>query len=297
MNILIAGASGFIGNALAHHLVQKGHTVFTLGRRREPTKPQHFYWQPDTGDIDLDLDLRFDAVVNLAGENIASRWTRKKKQEILQSRVKATELLCKTLCQINSQPAVLINGSAMGYYGDTRDLVVDESSSNGEGFLAEVARCWEDAAIPAMDAGIRTVLLRTGLVLHPSGGALQKMWLPFKLGLGGAMGDGRHYMSWISLRDAVRSIEFLIEHPTLAGPVNMVAPDPVSNLEFTKALGSALRRPTLFPMPEWAARLVFGEMADEALLASIPVYPQVLLKAGFNYEHDDLQEYLTQCNQ
>ena len=294
MNILITGASGFIGHALTEHLRTQGHEVFTLGRRPTQT-PHHFHWQPRAGKIELDTEIAFDAVINLAGENIASRWTASKKDEILMSRVSATQLLCDTLSKLPNPPKVLINGSAMGYYGDTKDAVVEETSAPGTGFLAQVAKNWEEAAKPAVDAGIRTVYLRTGLVTHPDGGALQQMLLPFKLGLGGRLGDGLHYMSWISLRDAVSSIAFILAHPTISGPVNMVSPQPVTNSEFTEALGKALHRPTIFPMPAPIARLIFGEMADEALLASIRVYPQVLLKAGFEFQHPELSSYLVEC--
>ncbi|VUD64808.1 Epimerase family protein [Thalassocella blandensis] len=294
MKILIAGASGFIGSALNQSLAHAGHTIYTLGRQPSGTA-RHFCWQPREGKIELDTTLHFDAVINLAGENIASRWTAARKDEILQSRVAATQVLCQYLCELERAPEVLINGSAMGYYGDTGDVVVNEQSALGQGFLAEVAQHWEAAARPAQERGIRTVFLRTGLVIHPSGGALAKMLLPFSLGLGGKMGNGQHFMSWISLADALRAIDFVIQHLSLSGPVNLVAPHPVRNIEFTRALATAVRRPAMLPMPAKLARCIFGEMADEALLASIRVDPQVLLQAGFKFNDDDLLAYLQRC--
>jgi uncharacterized protein (TIGR01777 family) len=239
-------------------------------------------------------DLKVDAVVHLAGESIAEgRWNEAKKSRIRDSRVLGTRALCEAMASMAEKPKVIVCASAIGYYGDRGDVVLTESASPGEGFLPEVCREWEDAAEPARAANIRVVNLRIGVVLAKDGGALSKMLLPFRLGLGGRIGDGAQYMSWVSLVDLVSIARFAIEEEGVFGPVNAVAPGAVTNLEFTKTLGAALRRPTLFPLPAFVARLALGEMADDLLLASIRVEPALLKAHGFHFEHPELDGALS----
>jgi uncharacterized protein (TIGR01777 family) len=244
----------------------------------------------DTGGLE---DM--DAVVHLAGENIASgRWTAERKRRIRDSRVRGTRLLADSLARLKEPPKVLVCASAIGYYGNRPEETVNEDSSSGSGFLPEVCREWEKATKPAEESGIRVVGTRFGIVLSPSGGALAKMLLPFRLGAGGKIGSGQQYMSWISLDDAIGAIDHALVTESLAGAVNVVAPRPVTNSEFTKTLGQVLRRPTLFPMPAIAARLLLGEMAEELLLASIRVEPARLLATGYKFRHPDLEGALRQ---
>ncbi|MAR89624.1 MAG: TIGR01777 family oxidoreductase [Pseudomonadota bacterium] len=282
MNIVISGATGLIGTALTRALTAAGHNVYGLAR--SPQSSALFHWWPPAQQIHFDPDIPVDAVINLAGAGIADkRWNDERKREIKQSRIMATRLLAEKMAAMRHPPQVFISASALGYYGDTGDQAVTESSAVGEGFLAEVARDWEQAAAPAVAAGIRTLFIRTGIVLSTEGGALQQMLLPFRLGLGGIIADGRQYMSWISLRDEVEGIRFLLEHPGVSGPVNLVAPNPVSNRAFTKTLGKVLHRPTLIPLPAAVVKLVFGEMGEHLLLTSTRVQPRVLEQAGYRF--------------
>jgi hypothetical protein len=234
----------------------------------------------------------FDAVVHLAGESIASRWTEKRKERILRSRVDGTRLLAESLARLKQAPRVLVSASAIGYYGDRGSETVSETSPPGSGFLAEVCQAWESATQRATESGIRVVNVRTGVVLSTRGGALKKMLLPFRLGIGGKVGSGEQYMSWISLADQIRTLIHAIRTDSLRGPVNAVAPAPVTNAVFTKALGRALHRPTVLPMPAFAARLVFGEMADALLLASMRVIPRRLLASGFFFKDREIEPTL-----
>ena len=277
MKILISGSSGLIGHALKVNLEEDGHDIATLPRTYED--PIDF-----TG---------VDAVVHLAGENIAAeRWTDEKKRRIKESRVNGTAQLAKQIALSDDKPAVFICASAIGYYGEREDEKLDESSEMGTGFLPEICKEWEDASQAAEEAGVRTVRLRTGIVLSSDGGALQKMSTPFKLGGGGIMGNGSHYMSWISLDDEVAIIRYLIDNPNISGAVNVVSPHPVRNKEFTKTLGKVLKRPTILPMPAFAARILFGEMADALLLCSTQVYPEKLLQSGYEFKHPTLEPAL-----
>lgn len=277
MKVLISGSSGLVGSALRKSLEADGHVTGRLPRTYEET-------------IDFS---GVDAVVHLAGESIAEgRWTDKKKRRIEDSRVNGTQQLAEQLARSDTRPSVFICASAIGFYGDRGDERLDEASNAGSGFLTDVCQKWEAAAKPAEDAGIRTVWIRTGIVLSTDGGALKKMLPPFKLGGGGILGNGKQYMSWISLGDEVRAIRFLIDTPTVRGAVNLTAPQPVTNKEFTKTLGKALHRPTIMPLPAFAARIMFGEMADALLLASTRVYPQRLLDAGYRFRHPDLEAAL-----
>ncbi|HEX4145636.1 MAG TPA: TIGR01777 family oxidoreductase [Pirellulales bacterium] len=289
MQFAIAGASGLIGSALAPFLTTGGHQVQKLVRGR-PAAAGEIAWDPAAGKVDATGLADCDAVVNLAGEGIATRrWTAAQKERIRASRVESTTLLARTLAGLNPRPRVWVCASAIGFYGDRGEERLDEASAAGEGFLPDVCRQWEAATAPAVDAGIRVVRLRFGVVLSPAGGALAKMLPPFRMGAGGRLGDGQQYMSWIALDDVVGAIYHALMHDTLAGPVNAVAPHPATNLEFTKTLGRVLHRPTIFPMPAPVARLLFGEMADALLLASARVYPARLLESGYAFRYQQLE--------
>jgi uncharacterized protein len=289
MNILVTGASGLIGSALVSSLTAIGHGVTRLVRTQPASGEQAAHWDPLAGTIDASALEGVDAVVHLAGENIAERWTTAKKVNIRDSRINGTQVLCKVLARLASPPKVLVSASAIGYYGDRGEEILTEESPPGRGFLAEVCRAWEGATEPARQAGLRTVQLRFGVVLSPAGGALAKILPPFRLGLGGVLGNGRQYMSWIALDDAVGTIQHVIATDALQGPTNVVAPQAVTNQEYTKTLGAVLGRPTIFPLPAFAARLMFGEMADELLLASTRVQPAKLLASGYHYRYPELE--------
>jgi len=285
MRIAITGSSGLVGSALVSTLVNVGHQVVCL---RRPVD-----WDPDKGVMDPAILAGASAVVHLAGENIAAgRWTARRKERIRNSRVAGTRLVAQTIAGMNPPPEVLVSASAIGYYGNRGAELLREESPPGSGFLPSVCREWEAATDTATRKGIRVVHLRTGLVLSKKGGALPRMLLPFKFGVGGRIGSGEQYWSWISLDDLVNGIVHCLHAATLHGPVNMVAPTPVTNLEFTKTLGRVLGRPTVFPMPAAAARLALGEMADELLLASARVEPAKLLASRFVFRHKQLESAL-----
>ena len=277
MKILISGSSGLIGSALKVNLEGEGHTVATL---------------PRTYEDPIDFS-GVDAVIHLGGEPIATgRWTAEKKQRIRESRIKGTAQLAEQIARSENKPSVFICSSAIGYYGNRDADELDENSAIGTGFLPETCKEWEDATLYAEAAGIRTVRLRTGIVLSTAGGALQKMLTPFKLGGGGILGTGQQYMSWISLDDVVSIIRFLIDNESISGSINLVSPNPVSNREFTKTLGKVLKRPTILPMPAFAVRLLFGEMGEALLLSSARVYPHKLLQSGYEFKHPTLEPAL-----
>jgi uncharacterized protein len=287
MKVLISGSSGLVGTSLRRSLESDGHQVYSLVRR-EPRGSDELRWDPSEGSVDVH-DMKIDAVVHLAGESIAEgRWSDAKKARIRDSRVVGTRALCEAMASMAKKPKVIVCASAIGYYGDRGGAVLTESAAPGDGFLPDVCRQWENAAEPARAAGIRVVSLRIGVVLSKEGGALSKMLLPFRLGVGGKVGDGAQYMSWISLVDLVSIARFALENEDLSGPVNAVSPGAVTNLEFTRALGRALGRPTLFPLPAFVARLALGEMADDLLLSSIRVEPAVLKGHDFPFEHPEL---------
>jgi uncharacterized protein len=292
MHILVTGASGLIGSALVSSLSAAGYSVTRLVRRPPQSGEKAVRWDPLTGFIDASALEGLDGVVHLAGESIDERWTAAKKVSIRDSRVKGTEVLCEALAQLASPPKVLVSASAIGYYGDRGEEILREESAPGSGFLAEVCRAWEAATEPARQAGLRTVQLRFGVVLSPAGGALAKILPPFRLGLGGVLGSGRQYMSWIALDDAIGAIQQAIVTDNLQGPTNAVAPEAVTNQEFTHTLGKILRRPTVVPLPAFAARLMFGEMADALLLASAHVQPAKLLAVGYRFRYPTLAEAL-----
>jgi len=292
MNILLTGSTGLVGNALTDRLCSKGHHIYPL--HRNPSSEKTHYWFPEENRIHLDDEIKLDAVIHLAGENIAdSRWTQKKKDRILNSRVHGTRLLAEAISALKHRPELLISGSAIGYYGDTGDNIVDENSARGEGFLSDVAAQWETATQAAEDAGMRTIHLRTGIVLSPDGGVLQKMLLPFNMGLGGVVGNGKQYMSWISINDVGDIIDHMLNDEKLSGPYNLVAPQPVTNYDFTKSLGRALHRPTISPLPAFAARMMFGEMADALLLSSSRIAATRLNSLGYNFIDRDLEQTLS----
>jgi uncharacterized protein (TIGR01777 family) len=292
MNIAITGSSGLVGTALIDVLKADGHLMRQLVRRPAGDDDE-IYWDPAAGTIESAKLRGIDAIVHLAGENLAAhRWTEAAKARIRDSRILGTRLLCQTLARLPTRPSVLVSASAIGYYGDRGEEQVDESSPPGRGFLAELCQKWEAETHVARDADIRVVNLRLGVVLSPEGGALAKMLTPFKLGVGGVIGSGRQYLSWITLDDAVRVIQFALAAAAVCGPVNAVAPRPVTNLEFTKTLGRVLGRPTVFPMPAFAARLAFGEMANEMLLSGVRVEPRALSTAGFEFRYPQLEPAL-----
>ncbi len=292
MKILVSGATGLIGSALTKAASSAGHTVTAL-TRKSPGSPSTVQWDPSARKLNAQALEGFDAVVHLAGESIAAgRWTATQKKRILDSRVQGTQLLSATLAQLQRPPSVLVSASAVGFYGDCGDRVLREDSPPGSDFLANVCREWEQATAPASKAGIRVVHLRSGMVLAKEGGALAKMLLPFKMGVGGKIGSGRQFMSWIDLEDEVGVILHCLAHDSIRGAVNSVGPAPVTNLEFTKTLGRVLSRPTLFPLPAFMARLLLGEMADGLLLSSQRAEPAKLAAEGFRFRHQNLESSL-----
>lgn len=294
----MSGASGFIGSRLARALSADGHRVVRLSRSRNPsasTSNDSVGWDPEAGHLDSEAlaAARPDVVVNLAGEPIAQRWTPKSRQRIRDSRVNGTAALARAIVLLPERPTVLVSGSAMGYYGAHRgDEVLNEESAPGSDFLARTSMDWEQATAPAADAGVRVVLSRTGLVLGKDGGALERMLPPFRFGIGGRLGSGRQWMSWIALEDMVRALRFLIDSPVMRGAVNVVAPEPARNAEFTQSLARVLQRPAVLPVPSAALRLLFGTMADNTVLASQRLVPKRLAGAGFEFRHPHLEAAL-----
>ena len=286
MKIAITGASGLIGGALARALETHGDQVLRIGR-----KQADIVWNP-AGQLDPGALEGVEAVVHLAGETLAGRWNDARKSRILNSRARGTETIATAVARMKIPPRVLVSASAIGYYGSRGDELLSEESGSGTGFLAEVARQWEAATKPAVQAGIRVVNPRIGVVLAKHGGALPKMLPAFRLGLGGVIGNGRQWWSWISLTDTVSALQTLIANGNVSGPVNVVSPNPVTNLDFTKAMAKVLRRPALFPLPEGAVKFFFGEMGVETLLASQRVQPKRLEEVGFGFQLPELQAAL-----
>jgi uncharacterized protein (TIGR01777 family) len=293
MIIAVTGSTGLVGRALIDALETDGHSVRPIVRRPSAAPQNQIHWDPAAGTIDAAAFADVDAVVHLAGESVAAhRWTAAVKREIRDSRAHGTSLLCETLASLASKPSVLVSASAVGYYGDRGSERLDEASPPGKGFLATVCQEWEQATKPARDADIRLINLRIGVVLSRKGGALKSMLTPFRLGIGGVLGSGQQYFSWITLEDLVRVIQFALNASALSGPVNAVSPHAVTNREFTKTLGRVLRRPTVFSMPAFAVRLAFGEMADEMFLASARVDPKALAATQFEFTHPQLEPAL-----
>ena len=294
MRILISGSHGLVGTALGNSLRSEGHEVFALVRHA-PDSDSQVEWYPERGSLALSRLEGMDAVVHLAGESIAEgRWTAEKKKRIRDSRVKATIVLSEALGNLKRPPKTLVSASAIGYYGDRGDLIVTEGTAPGNDFLSSVCVQWEQATHSATARDIRVVNARFGAILSADGGALKKMLPPFRMGIGGRIGNGKQWMSWIALDDVVGAIKFAITHESLSGPVNYVAPHPVTNGEFTKTLGRALSRPTFFPVPAFAVRLLFGEMADALLLSGQRLKPAQLENAGYTFEYPKLEEALRQ---
>jgi uncharacterized protein (TIGR01777 family) len=289
--IAIAGSSGLIGSALVAALRAADHQVLRIVRRT-PANSGELHWNPDSGQFDASALHGVDAVVNLCGVNIAQRrWSGAFKQSLRDSRITPTEVLSSAVA--DAGVGVLINASAVGYYGNTKDRTVDETASAGTGFLAQLCEDWEAATAPAQQAGARVVLARSGLVLASSGGLLRRLRPLFSLGLGARLGNGRQYMSWITLEDEVRALLFGLSHSSLSGPVNLTGPAPVTNAEFTTALGRAVNRPTPLMLPGFAVRAVLGEFADEGLLTGQRAIPAVLERAGFQFHHNTIGEALS----
>jgi len=273
MKILITGSSGFIGSKLVSFLKSEQHEVICY--KQTTTRPA--------------IEDGLDAVVHLAGEPIAGRWTAKKKRRIRESRLNGTRQLCEALAKLQRRPRVLVSASAIGYYAGRGTEPLHEDSPSGTGFLAEVCRGWEAATVPAAEAGIRVVNARFGIVLGGDGGALEKMLLPFRMGVGGIVGNGRQFWSWVAIEDAIGAIQYSLTTESVRGPINVVSPNAVTNREFTKTLGRVLRRPTVFPMPAVVARAVFGEMAEALLLGSARVQPIRLEGSGYRFRFPGLE--------
>jgi uncharacterized protein len=288
--VAIAGSSGLIGSALATALRIADHNVLRIVRRT-PANASELHWDPDSGELDAGALDGVDAVVNLCGIDIGRRrWSGAFKQHLRDSRITPTEVLSAAVA--DAGVGVLVNASAVGYYGDTRDRAVDESASAGRGFLAQLCRDWEAVTAPALDAGTRVVLARTGVVLTSSGGALRRLRPLFSAGLGARLGSGRQYLSWISLEDQVRALQFAVFDKRLSGPVNLTGPAPVTNAEFTAALGRAVNRSASLMMPGFAVRAALGEFADETLLSGQRAIPAALERAGFEFHHNTVGEAL-----
>ncbi len=288
MKILVTGSTGLIGSALVPFLTTAGHQVVRMVRSK-PTDGDQIQWDPYSGSLDKSKLEGFDAIVHLSGENIAGRWTAAKKAKLRDSRIKSTRLLSKTLAELQKPPKVWVCASAMGYYGHRGNEIMKENSPPGKSFLAETVQEWEAQVQPAIKKGIRVVNLRTGIVLSPAGGALKEMLLPFKMGVGGVIGSGEQYWSWIAIDDVVGAIYHCITTESLQGAVNVVSPNPATNREFSKTLGRVLSRPAIFPLPAFVARMVFGEMAEELLLSSIRVEPAKLQATGYPFRYFDLE--------
>ena len=289
ITIAVTGATGLIGSALVAHLRGRGHTVRRLVRSAHEQQAGDILWDPAAGVLDARALEGADAIVHLAGAPIAQRWTADHKRELLDSRVDGTSLLARVVAGMARKPRVVLSGSAIGYYGNRGDEMLDEGSTSGTDFLAGVVRAWEGAAAPIADAGVRLVLVRSGIVLSPEGGALAKLLPPFRLGVGGPIGGGGQWMSWISLDDQLRAMEHALFTATVRGAANFVAPNPVTNATFATTLGQVLHRPALIPVPGFAVSLMFGEMAEATILAGQRVAPTVLARSGFQFAEPTLE--------
>ena len=290
MQVVVTGASGLIGSALVASLEADNHEVIRLVRRA-PAGPGERTWDPN-GEPDPSLVDGSDVVVHLAAETISGWWTQRKKERILDTRVRGTKMIAESIAQARIKPKVLLSASGVGYYGSRKDEILTEASSVGRGFLADLAKQWESATKPALEAGVRVVHLRISVVLSKSGGALPQMLPPFRMGLGGKIGNGSQYWPWISIDDVVRAIRFAMTNESLSGPVNLCSPNQTTNKEFTKAIGRVLGKPTFFPLPSVAVTLLLGEMGQEALLTSERVEPAKLKQAGFQFNHPEIEEAL-----
>lgn len=289
--ILISGASGTIGSSLCAFFKTRGHEVIRLVRKKGELAADERFWDPYEGVLDLDQIGKIDAVINLNGVDISrGRWTKSQKKKIIDSRIIPTFFLAEKISQMPVRPAVFISSSAIGYYGDGQDTPLTETMPCGQCFISTVCDLWEDAAQPSEKAGIRTIKLRIGIVLTPAGGALKRMAPAFKAGAGVQLSDGKQYMSWVSMDDAVRVFDHIIQTPDIEGPVNLTAPEPVTNRKFSQTLGKVLSRKILFRMPAWVAKLLWSQMGKETLLTSARVMPEKLLKTGFEFQHDTVEK-------
>lgn len=288
MQILVSGSTGLVGRALVSHLERSGHEVGRLVRPETTNAPDGVPWSPTTGELDPDDVEGFDAVVHLAGEPIDQRWTAETKERIRDSRVEGTRLLAGTLAELDDPPEVLVSASAVGYYGDRGDTWLEEDSTPGDLFISDVCQEWEEASRVAAENGVRVVNPRTGIVLSTEGGALPQMLPPFRFGLGGHLGSGDQYMPWVAREDVVGILEHVVETEAVEGPVNVCAPNPVTNRTFTDALGAALGRPTVLWVPEFGVRLMFGQMGEELLLASDRTRPAKLRESGYEWQYPEL---------
>ncbi|MBW2634793.1 MAG: TIGR01777 family oxidoreductase [Deltaproteobacteria bacterium] len=293
LHILMSGAGGVVGSSLIPFFTTGGHRVTRLVRRKPLKNENERFWDPQKGILDIEDTDSFDVVIHLSGENIGQgRWSPEKKRKIIESRNKTTALIARHISRMAKPPEVFLSASAIGFYGDRGDEVMTEENECGTDFISGVCSQWENAAIPALEKGIRVVFLRIGVVLSPVGGALQRLLPSFKMGLGGKVGSGGQYMSWISMDDLIGTVYHAINDESLSGPVNIVAPAPVSNLELTRTLGKVISRPALFTIPAWLIKLLFGEMGQEILLASTRVKPEKILAAGYRFRHPDLERAL-----
>lgn len=284
MRVLVSGSTGLIGAGVIDALRHDGHEPCRIVRAAMNSDEPEVIYNIAERNIDLDSLAQADAVIHLAGENIAGlRWTEAKKRSLWESRIGSTETIVKGLCALDDPPKILLNASAIGFYGSQGDDELTESSPPGKGFLAELCQAWEAATQPARDAGIRVVNLRFSVVVATSGGPIAQMLTPFKLGLGGVLGNGKQWFSWIARDDAVNAILFALDHESIEGPCNIAAPNPVTNRELTKTIGRAVHRPTIFPVPAPVVRTIFGELGDELMLASARVHPKKLSDAGFTF--------------
>ncbi|KAA0139241.1 TIGR01777 family protein [Gimesia chilikensis] len=293
MKVLISGSSGLVGSALCQRLeAEPDYEIVRLVRKQSPdTQQTSVVWNPAEGQLEPQAFDGVDVVVHLGGVNIAGkRWSPEVKQKIFNSRFQSTSLLASQLATLEQKPSVFLCASAVGFYGDRGEERLDEASPRGEGFLADVCQAWEQATQPAQDAGIRVVNMRFGMILDRKGGALGQMLTPFKMGVGGRLGSGKQYWSWIALPDVINALQFCLNHSELAGPVNFVAPDEVTNLEFTKTLGKVLSRPTCLPVPAWGVKTAFGEMGQELMLTSARAVPKKLTEAGFQFQYPQLED-------
>jgi len=294
MKVAVTGASGLIGKPLVAHLRSLGHDVYRLVRRAA-AEPDEISWNPESGFVDLEKLAGTDAVIHLAGAGVGDkRWTAEYKKEILDSRVKGTNTIARAMASLDPKPAVLVSASAIGFYGDTGDRAVTETDPSGHGFLADVVVAWEAAANPASDAGIRVVHPRTGLVVASEGGAWGRMFPLFKAGVGGKLGSGKQYWSWISLRDEINALTYLMDNESMVGPVNLTGPTPQTNAEITKVMGTVLGRPTLLAVPSIALKTVLGEFSVE-VLGSARVLPAVLEQKGFQFLDTTVESAIRQA--
>lgn len=294
MNVLITGSTGLIGSALIHSLKAQQHSVYRMHRgERSGQCKSPFSWLPNQNIIHYDDSITIDVIIHLSGQNIAQgRWNVKRKQEIIESRVHSTRLLVKTIMRLKQPPKLFLCASAIGFYGDTRQHIADESDALGTGFLAEVCTQWEASSKPLLSTQTRLVYMRFGVVLDPKGGMLAKMLPVFKMGLGGLIGDGQQYMSWVSLKDLTQMVIFIMEHQQLCGPINIVSPSPIPNYQWVLSLASILKRPAYLPVPATIIKLLFGEMGEQLLLTNARVLPRKMQEAGYVFSHPTIDDAL-----